>query len=95
MRSSRYAHTGISTSKPILTGSKPFSIRSAWPEKRTAIQSSIYGVHFQDKQAYTTADELPEILQAYEVKFRKLITVLRDADPVDRLPNMMPGGFGE
>lgn len=55
----------------------------------------IYGVQFQDKQAYTTADELPEILQAYEVKFRKLITVLRDADPVDGLPNMIPGGFGE
>jgi len=55
----------------------------------------LYGVHFQDKQAYTTADELPEILQAYEVKFRKLITVLRDADPVDGLPNRMPDGYGE
>lgn len=55
----------------------------------------IYGVHFQDKQAYTTADELPGILQAYEVKFRKLITVLRDADPADGLPNKMPNGFGE
>lgn len=45
-----------------------------------------YGVHFQDKQAFTTADELAMILPLYESKFHGLMQALRKADPVDGLP---------
>jgi hypothetical protein len=45
-----------------------------------------YSVLFQDKQLYTTLDELPLILDFYESKFLGLINVLREADPLDGLP---------
>jgi len=47
---------------------------------------ALYKVHFQDGQLYTTLEELPTILKIYERKFKDLILVLRDADPIDGLP---------
>lgn len=44
-----------------------------------------YGVHFQDKQAATTIDQLPNALELYEAKFTELIKALRQADPFDGL----------
>lgn len=45
-----------------------------------------YGVHFQDKQAATTIEQLPNALELYEAKFTELIKALRKADPFDGLP---------
>jgi hypothetical protein len=45
-----------------------------------------YAVHFRDRQAFTTADNLPNTLALYEEKFMELITALRKADPFDGIP---------